>query len=204
MIRRKQAQAPLFYAAEEIRPATSGRYERMDAAVGNWEALAAPLRNGFSQERNGRPTDPVVYLKIFLLGYLLNISEDTELAERISDSLSIRKFLGYDLNEATPDHSSISKVRARLAGHVEEVLENVVQICTSAGLVDGKECSVDSSLSKANASCSKLAHLDTGQTPKEYVAKLRKADPGAKVNVKNSEFVCTTDPQARLTSKPSA
>jgi transposase len=204
MIRRKQTQGPLFYAAEEIRPATNGRYDRLDAAVGDWEALAAPLRNGFSQERNGRPTDPVVYLKIFLLGYLLNISEDTELAERISDSLSIRKFLGYDLNEATPDHSSISKVRARLAGHVDAVLENVVGICALAGLVGGTECSVDSSLSKANASCARLVHLDTGETPKEYTARLRKADPKAKVSVKNREFICTTDPEARLTSKPSA
>ena len=204
MIRRKQTQAPLFYAAEEIRQSACGRYERLNAVVGDWEALAAPLNSGFSQERDGRPTDPVVYLKIFLLGYLLNISEDSELAERISDSLSIRKFLAYDLNEATPDHSSISRVRSRLAGHVEGVLDNVVRICTLAGLVDGKECSVDSSLSKANASCSRLVHLDTGETPREYATRLRESDPDAKVSVKNREFVCTTDAEARLTSKPSA
>ena len=204
MIRRKQCQMALFYAVEDIRTPAVNRYGRLDAAVGNWDDLASPLREAFSQDRNGRPTDPVVYLKIFILGYTLGISDDTDLAERISDSLSIRKWLGFDLTEATPDHSSISRVRSRMAGYVEPVLDEVVRLCAIEGLVDGKECSVDSALVKANANRSTLAHLDTGETPKEYLDRVRKADPNAKPSIKNSEFVCTTDGQAKLASKPSS
>jgi hypothetical protein len=56
-------------------------------------------------------TDPVVYLKMFLVGFLENVIYDTDLAERCADSLAIREFLGYGLSQEPPDHSSISHNR---------------------------------------------------------------------------------------------
>src|ERR1700683_1298383 len=204
MIRRKEPDERLFYSSDELCRNGKGRYARLDAAVEDWNALAAPLMKAFSQERNGRPTDPVVYLKIFLVGYNENISDDTDLAERISDSLSIRAFLGYGLSETTPDHSSISRVRTKLEGCMEEVLENVVKLCSKAGLVGGSECAVDSALVKANANPSNLVHVETGESAREYVARLKKDDPSEKAKVTNANFVCKVDPDARLATKPSA
>jgi len=203
VIRRKQAEARLFYVSEDICRPRKGLYSRIDHAVGDWEALSIPIRSAFSQERNGRPTDPVVFLKIYIVGYLENISDDTALAERIADSLSIRAFLGYGLDEATPDHSSISRVRGRLCG-LEEVLENVVKLCASAGLVGGAECALDSTLIKANACPSSLKHGETGESVRQYVARLEQEDSSAKVRVKNSDFLSATDPDARLAKKPSS
>lgn len=203
MIRRKVPETRLFYASEELyRPNPSGFYARLNAVVKDWAKLAKPLEAAFSQERNGRPVDPVVYLKIFVVGYYENISMDTELAERIADSLSIRSFLGYGPCEATPDHSSISRVRESFAvnGNLEEVLASTVKICSDMGLVDGLVVAADTSLIPANAGLSSLKSLRTGLSVKEH---LRQSMEGnAKPKVSNEEFRSTTDTDARLSSKP--
>ena len=130
----------------------------------DWERLAAPLRAAFCAGW-GRPTDPVVYLKIFLVGYFENITYDTDLAERIEDSLAVRHFLGYTLLESTSDHSTSSETRARLAGccEIAQVLEAAVAECLAQGLVSGEEARVDSTLLPANASLSSLKSLRTGK-----------------------------------------
>ena len=155
----------------------------------------------------GRPTDPVVFLKIFLVAYLENISYDTDLAERISDSLAIRAFLGYGLEELPPDHSSISRNRAKIGAccAIEEVLELVVARCAQARLVSG-EGAVDSSLIPANASLSSLHSVKTGKGVREHLREVREKNQAtgaqAKPQVSNAEFRSTTDPDARIAKKP--
>ena len=115
MIQHKSLQEPLFYLTVEISPVNrSNFYLRLSQVIGDWHGFAAPLNDIFSKTM-GRPTDPVVYLKIFLIGYLENMVFDTDLAERIDDSRAIRTFLGFTLTEKTPDHSSISRVRNQIA-----------------------------------------------------------------------------------------
>ncbi|MCL2116276.1 MAG: transposase, partial [Methanobrevibacter sp.] len=55
--------------------------------------------------------DPVVFFKICLIGYLNNINSDRKLIEYCGDSLAIRLFLKYDIDEALPWHSTISRTR---------------------------------------------------------------------------------------------
>src|SRR3569833_3774617 len=55
--------------------------------------------------------DPVVFFKICLIGYLNGIHSDRKLIEFCKDSLSIRLFLGYDIDEELPWHSTISRTR---------------------------------------------------------------------------------------------
>jgi hypothetical protein len=51
----------------------------------------------------GRPSlDPVVFVKLMLVAYFENLPGDSELAFRIADSLTVRRFLGYGVEEATP------------------------------------------------------------------------------------------------------
>lgn len=204
MIQEKKVERRLFYTCEDIPRPRSGLYARIDGAVGDWHSLTAPLAKCFCQERNGRPTDPAVYLKIFLVGYVERIEDDTVLADRIADSLSIREFLGYGLDEATPDHSSISRVRGRIAASLAEVLGNVVALCADAGLLGGKECAVDSTLIKANASTSSLRHIETGETSIDHVRRLKKEHPESKPKLRSSHFISGSDPDARLATKPSA
>ncbi len=208
MIRKRELKQPLFYSAQEITPPAAGNfYLRLNEAVGDWEALAQPLAAAFSAGV-GRPTDPVVYLKIFLIGYLENLTYDTDLAERIADSLAIRQFLGYALTEAPPDHSSISRNRALIAAHclVEEVLEQVVALCVARGLVTGQEVAVDATLIPANASLSSLRSVATGKGVREHLREVHAHNQAAgtreRPSITNEEFRSDTDPEARITQKP--
>jgi len=62
----------------------------------------------------GQPSmDPVVLFKALLIGYLYGITSERRLMEEIQVNLAYRWFLGYDLDEAIPDHSVLSKARVR-------------------------------------------------------------------------------------------
>lgn len=63
----------------------------------------------------GRPgIDPAVYFKMLMIGFFENLPSERSIASRCADSLSLRAFLGYDVTEDTPDHSSLSVIRNRL------------------------------------------------------------------------------------------
>jgi transposase len=206
MIRKRTSQEPLYYTAIELSPPSPNTvYTRLNTVVGNWQELAHPLEAAFSA-RTGRPTDPVVYLKIFLIGYLENLTYDTQLAERISDSLSMRRFLGYTLTENTPDHSSISRVRQRMAKYdLTGVLDTIVVKCIDAGLVSGEVVAVDGSLIHANASRDSFKPRVPARSVAEHVAAAAEANqlpeeakPAGKLS---SRVSSTTDPDARLRRK---
>jgi transposase len=60
----------------------------------------------------GRPSmTPGVYFRCLLIGYFEGLDSERGIAWRTADSLSLRQFLGYALDEATPDHSTISRTR---------------------------------------------------------------------------------------------
>ena len=106
MIQTKIPDTRLFYGAEELyRPSRTNYYARLNAVIcssyGSWRSFCSPLRSRFCAAQNGRPVDPTVYFKAYVIGYLENIVYDTDLAERIGDSLAIREFLGYGPTERT-------------------------------------------------------------------------------------------------------
>src|SRR5215510_4080177 len=63
---------------------------------------------------------PGVYFRMLLVGYFEGLDSQRGIAWRCADSLSLRAFLGLPLNEATPDHSSLTKIRQRLSLEVHE------------------------------------------------------------------------------------
>ncbi len=95
----------------------------------------------------------MVLFKLMLLGYLYGITSERRLAEEARLHLAFRWFLGYDLDETPPDHSMLSKARARFGLPVyQAAFTEVVRQCERAGLVRGDVLYVDSTLVKANAS----------------------------------------------------
>ena len=117
--------------------------------------------------------DPVVFFKILLVGYLNNINSDRALLRFCADSLSIRLFLGYDLDEDLPWHSTISRTR-QLYG--EEVFlsffQEVLRKCVAKGMVRGKRQCVDSAFIKANASMDSLLEKEVVDDVRSYTAEL--------------------------------
>lgn len=98
--------------------------------------------------------DPVVIFKMALLGYLYGMNKQrTKLAEEYRLNLAFMWFLGYDLDEMPPDHSILSKARARFGREVyEQFFRHVVRMCQEAGLVEGDKVFIDATLLQANAS----------------------------------------------------
>lgn len=115
-----------------------------------------------SYSHTGQPSlDPVVFFKIELVGFLEGIHEDRALERRIKDSLAIRWFLGYDLNEPLPVHSTVSRTRKDRVSKIlyQAVFDHVLGVCIRHQLVKGNHQSIDSTLLKANASLDSLEVL---------------------------------------------
>ena len=101
----------------------------------------------------GRPSiDPVVFFKLQLVLFFEGIRSERQLMEVTADRLSVRWYLGYDLQEALPDHSSLSKIRDRYGVTIfRQFFDAIVEQCHQAGLVWGKELYIDSTQVEANA-----------------------------------------------------
>src|SRR5439155_7925021 len=107
----------------------------------------------------GRPSiDPVVFFKLQLVMFFEGIRSERELARMAADRLSVRWYLGYDLHEPLPDHSSLTKVRRRYGLITFRCFfEQIVEQCRAAGLVWGKELYFDATQVDANASVDSIA-----------------------------------------------
>ena len=105
---------------------------------------------------NGRPgIDPVVLVKYLLIGYLYGIESERRIEREIQVNMAYRWFLGRDLDERVPDHSTISQLRRRKWGGTDlfrKLFEQVLALCIERELVDGKLILTDSTHVKANAS----------------------------------------------------
>lgn len=101
----------------------------------------------------GKPgIDPVVLIKMALLGYLYGITSERRLAEDLRLNLAFMWFVGYDLDEPTPDHSVLSKARRRFGVTVYQAcFAEIVRQCQQAGLVAGDRLFIDSTLVAAHA-----------------------------------------------------
>jgi transposase len=107
----------------------------------------------------GRPSvDPSVFFKLQLVMFFEGIRSERELIRVAADRLSVRWFLGYDLDEDLPDHSSLTRIRKRYGLAVfRRFFEAIVEQCREAGLVWGKELYFDATQVKANASLDSIA-----------------------------------------------
>jgi transposase len=64
----------------------------------------------------GRPgIDPVVFFKLQLIMFFEGIRSERRLIDIASLNLAHRWYLGYTLDEDLPDHSSLTRIRQRLA-----------------------------------------------------------------------------------------
>src|SRR5829696_4198358 len=93
----------------------------------------------------GRPSiDPVVFFKLQLILFFEGLRSERQLLQIVADRLSLRWYLGYDLSESLPDHSSLTRIRERYGLEVfRRFFEAVVEQCAAAGLVWGQEVFVD-------------------------------------------------------------
>jgi transposase len=215
--RKREMQGQMFIAVADL-PAAAGHpfYEKLNAALRamDFDHRVERLCEKFYKDAVGRPSiPPGVYFRLLLIGYFEGIDSERGIAWRVADSLSLRRFLGYDLQQDTPDHSSLSRIRWRLdqATH-EQVFQMVLQGLRQAGLAKGKTIGVDATTLEANAAMRSIVRRDTGQSYEDYLrelakhagieeptrAELAKLDRKRPKKGSNEEWEHPQDPDARI------
>jgi transposase len=143
--------APLTHVSLEDLVPTDHFYRHLD------RTLDLSFVREFVQETyagGGRPSiDPVVFFKLQLVMFFEGIRSERLLMRHADDRLSVRWYLGYDLDEPLPDHSSLTRIRTRYGVEMfRRFFEAIVDQCQQAGLVWGKELYFDATKVNANAS----------------------------------------------------
>jgi len=148
---------------------------------------------------------PEVILKMMFLLFFDDIKSERELMEVIGERLDYLWFLDYQLEEKIPDHSVLSKARARWGKEVfESLFVRTVGQCVKAGLVDGGKIHVDASLIDADASRDSVI-----KGPPELIAALKRAYAATESKLEetstpenyqavNDRMMSGTDPDAAL------
>jgi transposase len=156
---------------------------------------------------------PGVYFRMLLVGYFEGLDSQRGIAWRCGDSLSLRAFLGIPFGEATPDHSSLTKIRQRLPLDVhEQVFVFVLAVAHEKKLLRGKTVAIDSTTVEANAAMKSIVRKDTGEGYKAYLKRLlaedgvenptdedvRRFDRKRPKKGSNEEWQSPTDPDSRI------
>ena len=145
------------------------RRSRFDAFT---EELCAP----FYAKIMGRPSiPPGRYFRMLLVGYFEGIDSERGICWRCADSLSLREFLQLDTTQAVPDHSSLSRIRARLPLETHHAaFVHVLHLLSEQGLLQGKNLGIDASTMEANAAMRSIVRRDTGEGYKAMLERLAK------------------------------
>jgi len=176
--KKKAAQSEFWIPADQlVSSAKSGFYAKLEETLESFgfaakvRALCAPA---YDKSGVGRPgIDPVVYLKMIMVGFFEDLPSERAIAARCADSMSIRAFLKYELNEKTPEHSSFTVIRQRLGLEIyERIFTLTLQALREHGLLRGKNLGIDSSVIEANASLRALVHRNTEEQYWDYVKRL--------------------------------
>ena len=136
-------------------------------------------RTAHLYSHTGRPSvDPQVIIKLFLIAYLEGVTSERQLMRQVQVNLSYHRYIGYDLDEAVPDHSAISRNRSLFGKELfQQLFDHVVKLCIHEGLVAGVHQSVDSTLLQANASMDSLVPREVTNSPQGFVEQVFAENP---------------------------
>ena len=163
----------------------------------------------------GRPSlAPGRYFRLLLVGYFEGLDSERGIGWRAADSLAVRQFLGLGLDEAAPDHSTISRTRRLIDVEAHQAVFTWVQArLVKARLLRGKTLAVDATTLEANAAMRSIVRRDTGESYQQFLTRLATAsglktprrealarlDRRRKKRTSNAEWVNPSDPDAKVT-----
>ena len=114
---------------------------------------------------NGRPgIDPEVAVRLMLAGFFHGIVHDRKLIREAEVNIAIRWFIGYDLTDKLPHHSSLTRIRQRWGmDRFRKIFEKTVEACMKAKLVNGNTVHIDATLIRADVSWESITtrHAET-------------------------------------------
>jgi transposase len=177
---REPDQPPLWIAASDL-PASPGHpfYARLNAILDarGFDRFVEDQCRPFYAAVLGRPSlPPGQYFRLLLVGYFEGIDAERGIAWRAADSLAVRSFVRLGLQEAAPDHSTISRTRRLIDVETHRaVFTWVQQRLVEVGLLKGKTIAIDATTLEANAAMRSIVRRDTEETYQEFLTRLAKA-----------------------------
>jgi transposase len=215
--KRRAKQASMWVATQDLpRSAAHPFYARLNQILDqhDFDQFVEGLCERFYADE-GRPgLPPGRYFRLLLIGYFEGLDAERAIAWRAADSFALREFLGLVLQEAPPDHSTISRTRRLIDLETHEgVFTWMLQRLADAGLVKGKTVGVDATTLEANAALLSIVRRDTGDSYAEFLTKLAQAsgigtptradlariDRTRKKKGSNDDWTHPHDPDAKIT-----
>ena len=213
----RQRQKGLWVAAADL-PHTAAHpfYRRLNELLDEhgFDEFAEPRCAKFYAPHMGRPSlTPGSYFRCLLIGYLEGIDSERGIAWRLADSISLRRFLAIELDESTPDHSTISRSRRLIDVETHrEVFTWVLQLLAKQGLLKGGTMAVDATTLEANAALRSIVRRDSGESYEEFLKglaaesgietptreQLAKLDKKRKNKGSNKDWKNPHDPDAKI------
>jgi transposase len=219
MGKKKRARQDVLWVATRDLPASPGHpfYKRLNRILDahGFDGFVESVCRQFYAPGIGRPSlPPGRYFRLFLIGYFEGLGSERGMAWRAADSLAIRSFLGLAVDEAAPDHSTISRTRRLIDVETHQrVFTWVLERIASDGLLVGKTVGIDATTLEANAAMRSIVRRDTGEDYQEFLIGLAKAsgirtptrealarlDRKRKKKASNDDWTSPSDPDARIT-----
>jgi transposase len=214
--RKREKQEPFWIEAASLASAGGHPfYDRLNSILESrhFDAFAEDACSSF-YSNTGRPSlAPGVYFRLLLIGYFEGLDSERGIAWRIADSLTLRGFLGFALDQGTPDHTTISRTRRLIDLETHRAVFGwVLQILAEEGLLKGATISIDGTTLEANAALRSIVHRVSGEAYSEFLVRLA-AESGietptreqlAKLDRKrprkgsNEEWESPQDPDSRI------
>jgi transposase len=217
--RKGKRQSSLWLATPDLaRSPGHPFYERLNEVLkeADFDGSAEKLcRSFYAKKGKGRPSvPPGVYFRMLLIGYFEGLDSERGIAWRCADSLALRAFLGFGLDEATPDHSTLCRIRQRLDVEVHQaVFQLVLEILSERGLLRGKTIGIDATTLEANAALRTIVRRDDDSSYDDFLrqlaresgietptrADLAKVDKKRPKKGSNDDWTHPHDPDAQIT-----
>lgn len=216
--KQRERQEDFWIATAEL-PRSAGHpfYERLNKLLeeAGFDVFVEQRCREYYAPKMGRPSlAPGIYFRLLLIGYFEGLDGERGIAWRAGDSLSLRSFLGLALDEAPPDHSTISRTRRLIDVETHrEVFTWVLTVIAEKGLLQGKAVGIDATTLEANAALRSIVRRDSGQSYEEFLTRLAqesgigtptredlaRLDRKRKKKGSNRDWVNPHEPDARIT-----
>lgn len=166
---------------------------------------------GYYGKEGQKSIDPEVFFKLMLIGYIENMNSDRKIVENASMRMDMLYFIGYDVDEELPWHSTLSRTR-KLYGEdlFLEVFRKVLSLCIDRGMVNGRRQAVDSAYVKANASMDSIVRDEIMDDSKSFMDELSDNEEdkkhasntkSSKTGKANKDWTSPSDPDSRMSKK---
>ena len=161
-------------------------YRRLKQALNlHWLYKAT---KGYYGTEGQQSIDPVVFFKLMLIGYLENLGSDRRIINTVSMRMDMLFFIGYDIDESLPWHSTLSRTR-QLYGEdlFKQLFKDVLKQCIDKGMVAGRRQVLDSVAVKANAGMDSLVEKEILEDASVYADELSEGSDGKNEEEKSDD-----------------